>query len=123
MADDRRPRGFLEADIKRVCDAWVTGEYVVVGEKPLTPYRAALALKEMDQLDEAPSSGAVSAVFDRWVEIGFMEASRKPYAFAGYTEAARTKGLAALHKEWRERKRAAKAALREQDADTDAEAV
>lgn len=101
MADrSRRARGMLEADIKRVCDAYITGQYKVPDDKPLTPYRAAQALKDIDGLDPdtVPSSGAVDAVFDRWAEIGFAEFTHKPFAFADYTEDARTVGLAELHR-------------------------
>lgn len=113
MGGDRRSRGLLESDIKRVCDAYVTGQYKVPGDKPLTPYRAGLALQEMDQLERAPSSGAVSAVFDRWVEIGFMEAGRKPYCFKDYTEAGRSDGLAALHRRDAAHRKAAREAARQ----------
>lgn len=90
---DRRPRGWLAADIKSVCDLYITGELKIKDDKPLTPYRCALAVKEVDGLDEAPSVGAVSAVFKRWDNMGFATFRTDPFAFVEYTEEGKQLGL------------------------------
>lgn len=113
-AEGRRPRGWLEADVKRVCDQWITGEIRLEGDPPLTPHRAGMLVKKMDELDEAPSTGAVAAVFDRWAKIGFAEFTTNPRAFKDYTEQGRTRGLAALKAEESERKKQAREAKKDQ---------
>lgn len=95
-SEGRRPRGWLEHDVKQVCDKFVTGEIKLEGDPPLTPHRVSRLVKEFDGLDEAPSSGAVAAVFDRWEDIGFAIFSKNPRAFTDYTEEGQTRGLAAL---------------------------
>ena len=65
----------------------------IVDDKPFTPHRVAQAIKEVDSLDSAPSTGAVKACFDRWQRIGFAEFTEDPFAFAGYTEQGRVLGL------------------------------
>lgn len=99
-AKERRPRGWLETDVLSITNKYVTGEITLPdkdGETVLlTPHRIARLVKEMDGLDEAPSTGAVAAVLNRWVEVGFIETHAKPFAFKGYTPAGETEGLSAL---------------------------
>jgi hypothetical protein len=80
----RRARGSLDWEVKKVCDAWVsTGTDV-----PLTP-KMASALIDGGQT----STGAVDAVWRRWVQIGFAITASKPTRFIGYTEKGIEKGL------------------------------
>lgn len=80
-------------DVKHVCDLWVTGELQIKDNAPLTPHRAAVAVKEIDGLEEAPSAGAVAAVFKRWNNLGFATFQSAPFAFTGYTEEGQLLGL------------------------------
>jgi hypothetical protein len=93
---ERRPRGWLASDVKQVCDKFITGEIVLPEGKMLTPHRVASLVKELDNLEKAPSAGAVSAVFNRWEEYGFVRMNAKPYAFADYTDEGRNVGLNGL---------------------------
>jgi hypothetical protein len=67
-------------------------------DEPVTPHRIGLLLVEQNKTDKAPSTGAVAAVLDRWVKIGAIVTSTKPYAWVGFTDAARNDGIAALKK-------------------------
>ena len=91
----RRRRGGLEAQVKQVCDDYVSSPIDPKG-KPLTPYRIAVAIAASNGDENQPSSGAVSAVLARWVEIGYVTADDRPFAFSAYTAEAYTEGLAAL---------------------------
>lgn len=90
---NRRPRGWLMEDVKHVCDLWVTGELQIKDGLPLTPHRAAVAVKEVDGLETAPSAGAVAAVFKRWDRLKFATFQKSPFAFTGYTEEGQLLGL------------------------------
>ena len=93
---DRRPRGWLEVDVKKVTDQFVTGEIKVENGQFLTPHRISRLVQSLDSLPEPPSTGAVSAVLNRWVKLGFAQTNDKPYAFVDYTQAGREHGLTAL---------------------------
>lgn len=110
---DRRPRGWLETDVKAITDAYVQGQIDLGEGKFLTPHRLALLVKERDSLDEAPSTGACAAVLDRWVEYGFCDLHETPKAFKDYTEAGRTEGLTALKEKRSADRKATRAAAKE----------
>jgi hypothetical protein len=109
-AEGRRPKGWLNDDVKRVCDAVLTGEIEMEGNKPLTPYRCAELIKKMDSLDTAPSIGAVAAVFKRWEQYGYATFQKKPYAFVDYTDKARAIGLQGIKAERAAERKNARAA-------------
>lgn len=80
----RRARGSLDWEVKRVCDAWVsTG--TAIG---LTPKQASALLD-----GGKTSTGAIDAVWRRWVQIGFATTESGPTRFIGYTEVGIEKGL------------------------------
>lgn len=87
----RAARGELEWNVKEICD-----EYLVEGYKePCTPaFISELIGKRRD--GAPPSSGAVNAVFERWVKIGFATIEKKPTRFVGYTPDGVRLGLDAL---------------------------
>jgi len=103
----------LEADIRSVLDALVTGTLSLDG-KQATPHVIANQVQILRGGDPAdkPSSGAVSAALIRWGEVGYIELQEKPLAFLNYTEAATTEGLAALKKAHREAGSAARKAAK-----------
>lgn len=108
---DRRPRGWLETDVKHITDDFVTGNIKLEDGEFLTPHRVSKLVQKFDCLDEAPSTGAVAAVFERWIELGFMVANEKPFAFLDYTEEGRAQGLTAM----KAARRSAKAEARKAD--------
>lgn len=108
----RAPRTDLEPDVKAITDAFVTEEITVEGD--LTPHKVAKLVGERRAAaggdGKAPSSGAVSAVFERWEKYNFAVIQAKPYAFLDYTDEGRTHGLSAMKAKHREALKAAKAA-------------
>lgn len=93
---ERRPRGWLANDVKRVCDKLITGEIQLPEGQSATPHRVAILVKDMEGLDKAPSTGAVAAVFKRWEDYGFATFKSGPYSFDDYTDQGRTLGLQGL---------------------------
>lgn len=91
-ATGRAARGELESWVKRVCDEWL-----VDNEKVLcTPAYVASCIQHNEGLGKAPSVGAISAVWDRWVTLGFAIIDKKPTRFSAYTEEGARVGLDAL---------------------------
>lgn len=93
LENGRRTRGELEQDIKRIADAYVTGELELGEGETLTPYRIAKAIQKAQSLDAHPSPGAVTATLKRWNDLGFAVLKDKPLAFEDYTEEGREVGL------------------------------
>lgn len=77
----RAARGELEWWVKQHCDIWL------IDEPPdlCTPSYLSVEIGR-DQGITPPSVGAISAVFDRWVKLGFAVIAKKPTRFVGYTE-------------------------------------
>lgn len=105
----RRPRGTLESDVKVITDQFVTGQLALDEGTALTPHRIGKAIKENDNLDSAPSTGAISNVLARWGEIGFAVINDTPKAFVDYTQAGRDNGLSALTEQSKAARKQAKA--------------
>lgn len=92
-------RGYLEAQVKRVLDAYVMGDLVVPAGKALTPHRIARQIDENLKADgikfRPMSTGSVDACLHRWTDIGYIRTGQDPFAFEEYTEdALAPKGLA-----------------------------
>jgi len=117
--DERRPRGWLESDIEKLIKAIQSGEVTIdpVGA-PLTPHLLSKTLTNVEGLAKAPSTGAVSAVLDRWVNVGAAETSSRPYAFVDFTPQAKEHGIAGLKQAIKDQRKAEKQA--QKDADTEA---
>lgn len=111
--EERRARGLLEADVLTVTDKFVQGKLNLEDDKPLTPHRIARLIQKQDGLDEPPSTGAVSAVLDRWNKYGFANVSTKPTAFQSYTDAGVNEGLTALKEQHSAKLKAQRAAAKE----------
>lgn len=109
---DRRTRGLLEADIKRVTDKLVAGKLELPEGTNATPHRLANLLKEEDGLDAAPSTGAVANILTRWRDWGFALVNEKPLYFKGYSAKGKEQGLDALRAKAQEAKKAARKAER-----------
>lgn len=109
---NRRGRGELEADVKVICDQFVTGAIALGEGEFLTAHKIANRVKELRALEDPPSSGAVTAVLERWAEVGYATLNEKPKAFSDYTDAGRTEGLTALKAKRAEEKRSERAATK-----------
>lgn len=102
-ASGHRVKGALEDEVKQVTDLWVA----LKPKDPCTPAWVA----EKINAENPPSTGAISAVFDRWAEYGFASTEKKPTRFTGYTEAGVKKGLYVLKAEFKDKKRRQMSAL------------
>lgn len=65
-----------------------------------------------DQGIDPPSVGAISAVFERWSNLGFAIIEKKPTRFAGLTEDGKTKGLDRMKAEAKRREKMHKAEMK-----------
>lgn len=74
----KRARGQLEQQVLDVCTAFTKGQIEV---EDLTP---TVIANEIDEI-EPPSVGAIGAVFDRWVALGFARCEKKPVRFISFT--------------------------------------
>jgi hypothetical protein len=77
----RAAKGELEWWVKHQCDIWLIDE---PGE-PCTPSYLAAEIAR-DQGITPPSVGAINAVFERWIKLGFAVIEKKPTRFVRYTE-------------------------------------
>lgn len=77
----RTPKGQLELWVKEQCDIWLIDKPGF----PCTPQWLSDHIAE-DQGITPPSVGAISAVFDRWTNLGFAVIERKPTRFIKYTD-------------------------------------
>lgn len=112
VAVARTPKGFLEAKIKEVTDAFELGE-IEVPSGFLTSHQIALAIQKNYPDEKRPSQGAVAACLGRWTKVGFIEVAEKPYRFVTYTDAAADIGLRGLKKIRAETRKAERKALKE----------
>jgi hypothetical protein len=84
----RLARGQLEFMVREACDVWKVEGYSV----NCTPQWIATEVAKTHGIDE-PSTGAVSSVLMRWVNIGFATVDGKPFRFLDYTKEGMDKGL------------------------------
>ena len=79
-ATGRAARGELESWVKEQCDIWI----VEAEEFPCTPAYLSEEIGRVQGI-KPPSVGAISAVFERWVKMGFANIEKKPTRFVSYT--------------------------------------
>ena len=103
-ATGRAARGELEAWVKDECDIWVVEQD---GTLCTPPYLANEIGRK--QGIKQPSVGAISAVFDRWVKIGFANIEKKPTRFISYTDQGIRLGLEGCKDKAKRAKRSAEA--------------
>ena len=82
---DNRLRGWLEIEVKKICDRKMSGEI----DDTLTPKSLAIWIDP----ENPPSQGAVGAVLERWSEIGFAAVNKNPVRFVSYTVKGMNLGL------------------------------
>lgn len=92
-----RRRGWLENEVKVITDRYMSGE---IGES-LTPKLLAVLVDPEDP----PSVGAVGAVLDRWVEIGFAKVNKHPVRFVSYTVQGMSLGLERMKSDAKQNRR------------------
>lgn len=99
----RAARGELESWVKRVCDEWLVEEI----NDLCTPGYVARCVAKNEGLGKEPSVGAISAVWDRWVSLGFAVIEKKPTRFLKYTTEGALLGLEVLKERARSQRRMA----------------
>lgn len=91
--DPRLPRGYLETDVDIALREYTAGDHKLPEGKYLTPYRVGTILvNDTDGERKRPSTGAISAIYDRMVDAGYIECRREPYAFIKFTDLGRLAG-------------------------------
>lgn len=103
-ASGRAARGELESWVKDECDIWLVED----DGNPCTPAYLAAIIARKQGIKE-PSVGAINAVFERWVKLGFAEISKKPTRFERYTEQGVRLGLEGCKDKAKRAKRSAEA--------------
>lgn len=104
--EPRRPKGYLALDVYNVCKEWLAGEYTLPEGKYMTPYIVSKLIKQSHEIDKAPSSGAVDAVFKRWMKTNFATFREVPFAFTGFSEEGTALGLDKFMREYKARLKA-----------------
>jgi hypothetical protein len=77
--------------VKTACDVWLVESYSF----PCTPAWLAEEIAAAQAI-KAPSVGAISAVFERWIKLGFAVIEKKPTRFVSYTDEGIKLGLEGL---------------------------
>lgn len=84
----RAAPGQLEVWVLTQTDIWTVEGF----EFPCTPVWISKNIAH-DEAIPPPSVGAINAVFNRWVALGFATIERSPVRFTGYTEEGKRLGL------------------------------
>jgi len=87
----RAARGQLESWVQIECNAWLIDE----AEEQCTPALLSRYIGREYGITP-PSVGAINAVFERWIKLGFAIIEKKPTRFVGYTEEGLQYGLEGL---------------------------
>lgn len=72
---------------------WISGEVQVSEGTFMTPYHVGKLMKEVGEELQAPSTGAVYNVFQKWEDIGYAVFRKEPYAFVDFSPLGRELGL------------------------------
>lgn len=97
--EPRRPRGYLALDVNNVLREFIASGSTLPEGEFLTPWKVARMIKEDHQIDKAPSSGAVDAVFKRWDKIGYASFRQVPFAFLDFTSRGQELGFEGFMRE------------------------
>jgi hypothetical protein len=92
----RAARGELEAWVLATCQEWVAEGY----KELATPMNIGHEIGRREGINP-PSVGAIGAVFDRWVAMGFAICERKPVRFIKFTEEGKRLGLYVLKEKYK----------------------
>lgn len=90
-ASGRAARGQLEAQVNSTCTTWVVDEI----KYACTPKYISEEIAKSEGI-KPPSTGAITAVLERWTKIGYATMEKKPTRFTGFTEKAVQLGLEEL---------------------------
>lgn len=98
--DERTPSGYrrkgqLEDSVNEVCTGYLKGNYASDSNGDMTTKHIAHLIDP----ENPPSPGAVQAVLERWVKLGYAEMRRKPVGFQMLTVEGMQKGLARMKEE------------------------
>jgi hypothetical protein len=107
-ATGRAASGELESWVKKHCDIWLVESQENEVYYTCTPSYLSEQIADNEGI-KAPSVGAISAVFDRWVKIGFADCQKKPTRFVKYTEQGIKLGLIGCKERFKRNKKTAEA--------------
>jgi hypothetical protein len=96
----RRPKGILEDQVLQVCAAFAQGNVVFKNNKCLTPYRIAKIIEF--ETGFMPSTGAINAVFARWILYQFAVIVKPPIHFDSFTDLAGELSITQLREKYEE---------------------
>lgn len=100
----RAARGGLEAQVWDAC-------FNMPGEDDLTPKQVVEWIAEKYKIP-TPSTGAVNAVWERWVKLGFATIAKKPNRFTGFSNEGTWEELARMKGSAKRQAKSAKVAMR-----------
>lgn len=95
----RAARGELESQVYEV-----VGEWMIQPEGLCTPQFVSDEIARVQHV-APPSTGAISAVFDRWVAYGYAVTAKKPVRLVGLTDEGKTSGLEFLKLQFKRTRR------------------
>lgn len=105
----RRVRGGLEDEVRKITDMWTA-----IASAGKIDNCTPAWIADMIDAEYPPSTGAITAVLERWIIVGFATVEKKPTRFTGYTTAGISKGLQVLKVEFKNKKRMGAAAVQRQ---------
>lgn len=111
--DERTPSGYrrkgqLEDSVNEVCLGYLKGQYSADENGDMTTKHIAHLIDP----ENPPSPGAVQAVLERWVKLGYAEMRRKPVGFQMLTIDGMQKGLARMKDEAQAQRKAERRKMR-----------
>lgn len=103
-------KGWLQEAVLDVVEKISTGEIELPENRKATPHIVSKIVQEQRGDENPPSTGAVKAVFDRWVTYGFILTHDQPFAFKDFSAQGRKLGLAGCIEKHKEKLKAERAA-------------
>lgn len=100
----RAARGGLEAQVWDAC-------FNMPGEDDLTPKQVVEWIAEKYKIP-TPSTGAVNAVWERWVKLGFSTIAKKPNRFTGFSHEGTWEELVRMKGSAKRQQKSAKTAMK-----------
>lgn len=107
-------RGALERSVSKVVEQYENGKVDLPEGKTLTPHLIAKQIADNGDRPEAPSTGAVAAVIQRWEKYGYALTHDKPFAFKRVSAQGQKIGLDGCKQKHREKAAAERAKAREE---------
>lgn len=102
---------WLQNEVLTIVEQITTGEIELPAGKHATPHIVSKIVATRVGGD-APSTGAVAAVFIRWQKLGFILVNEKPFAFKAFSAAGKKLGLQGMKDELKAKRSKERAAAK-----------